>query len=152
MVEGGEDEGNGQRSMGKAPRLLTHPSIRQQIRPPCVGEAQREAGDAKPDKGDGKDDMLDNFIDRHSLIGWFGKVLLAALVDRVYEDDQVVNEHPAQHKYYQPNVDQSYPVVHHHLTASEDVGVARREIGVGILVTLAAGSNNVLFVDRGRRI
>ena len=63
-----------------------------------------------------------------------------------------MQDHAAEHQDDHPDVDQTHPVVHHALATREHVGVAGRELRVGFRVAAGAGLDDVVLVDRGRRV
>ena len=74
------------------------------------------------------------------------------LLEGVSENNQIVNEHPAQYQRYQPEIDKPHPVVHHHFATRQDVRITGRELGIGVFVTFAAGFDHVSYIYRRGRV
>ncbi len=61
-------------------------------------------------------------------------------------------KHAAQYQRYQPDIDKTNPVVHHHFAVRQDMRITRRELGIGVFVTFAAGFDHISFIYRRGRV
>lgn len=96
--------------------------------------------------------MLHYFVKGHPLICRFREMLLPMRSHCVDEDDKIVDKHPPQYEHYQPDVNISDPIMYPHFPTGENMGIARGKLSVRVLVALGACRDDVLFIDRCRRV